>query len=44
MKDHKYESLFTENGSDTITKELIGIIAFSFVVAFAIVLSIFLMV
>jgi len=42
MNDHEYESLFTDNGSDTIIKELVGIIAFSFLIAFVVVLSIFL--
>jgi len=42
MKDQKLDSIYSNEGSDTIAKELGGILIFSFLTALAIVISIFL--
>lgn len=41
MKDQRFESVFENEGSDTIARELAGILAFSFVVALGIIITIF---
>ncbi|WP_281349570.1 hypothetical protein [Fulvivirga aurantia] len=42
MRDSKFDQIFNNDGSDTIAKELAGILAFSFLAALSIVVSIFL--
>lgn len=41
MKDQKFDSVFKNEDSDTIAKELAGILVVSFVIALGIVITIF---
>ncbi|MEP2771026.1 MAG: hypothetical protein ABJH05_02680 [Fulvivirga sp.] len=44
MKDQKFDSIYSNEGSDTIAKELTGILIGSFLVALTVVIAIFMIV
>lgn len=44
MKDQKFDSIYSNEGSDTIAKELAGILAGSFLVALSVVIAIFMVI